>query len=32
MSGFSFKEIFNEKNEEDSAESENKENNELTLF
>ena len=32
MSGFAFKEIFNEKNEEDSAESENKENNELTLF
>ncbi|MAV93623.1 MAG: DNA topoisomerase IV [Candidatus Marinimicrobia bacterium] len=32
MSGFTFKEILNEKNEEDSAESENKENNELTLF
>ena len=32
MSGFAFKEILNEKNEEDSAESENKENNELTLF
>ncbi len=32
MSGFTFKKILNEKNEEDSAESENKENNELTLF
>ena len=32
MSGFTFKEILNEKQEEDSAESENKENNELTLF
>ena len=32
MSGFTFKEILNEKNEEDSEESESKENNELTLF
>ena len=32
MSGFTFKEILNEKNEEDSEESESNENNELTLF